>query len=199
MHALIIVTHPNSDSLTHSIAREVARGVAPPHTTELVDLAASDFDPRFTQADIAVLHGAGGMPTDVLAEQVRIDKATALVLVYPIYWWSMPALLKGWIDRVFVNGWAFDSADGKLSKKLQRLEVHLIALGGADPATYERHGYQTAMTTQIEHGIFDYCGARVVSSTLMLDADTQDPALHLKKAAEIGGSLLHPGIVHPDE
>lgn len=189
MHALIIVTHPNSDSLTQSIAREVAKGVAPQHTTELVDLAASGFDPRFTQADIAVLHGTGGMLTDVLAEQTRLDKAEVLVLVYPIYWWSMPALLKGWIDRVFVNGWAFDFTDGKLVKKLQHLQVHLIAVGGADPATYERHGYQTAMTTQIEHGIFGYCGARVVSSTLMLDSETQEPAIHLHRAAEIGRSL----------
>ncbi len=193
MHALIVVAHPAFDSLTQSIAREIAKGVSgatAQHTTEIFDLAASDFDPRFTQADIAVLHGKGEMPADVLAEQVRIDKAAALVLVYPIYWWSMPALLKGWIDRVFVNGWAFDFADGKLVKKLQDLEVHLIAVGGADPATYERHGYQAAMTTQIEHGIFDYCGARVASSTLMLDSETQEPAIHLQKAADIGRSLF---------
>jgi putative NADPH-quinone reductase len=49
-------------------------------------------------------------PADVLAEQARIDRADALVLVFPIYWWSLPGLLKGWIDRVFVNGWAIVTA-----------------------------------------------------------------------------------------
>ena len=38
-------------------------------------------------------------------EQQRLDRADALVLVYPIYWWSFPAQLKGWIDRVFIQDW----------------------------------------------------------------------------------------------
>ncbi|WP_198284163.1 NAD(P)H-dependent oxidoreductase, partial [Bacillus cereus] len=78
---------------------------------------------------------------------------------------SFPALLKGWIDRVFTQGWAYeDDANGKLVKKLQHLQVHLLAIGGADQRTYARHGYFGAMKTQIDYGIFGYCGARVVTS-----------------------------------
>ncbi|WP_204303797.1 NAD(P)H-dependent oxidoreductase, partial [Stenotrophomonas maltophilia] len=85
--------------------------------------------------------GQASPPADVLAKQARIDRADTLVLVYPIYWWSMPALLKGWIDRVFSNGWAFDySIGGDLRKKLQRLRVVLVGVGGADADTFERHG-----------------------------------------------------------
>ncbi|WP_252721008.1 hypothetical protein, partial [Acinetobacter baumannii] len=51
-------------------------------------------------------------------------------------------------------------------------------------------GYAGAMRTQIDHGIFDYCGARVVSSALMLDSEGQDPALHLAAARAIGGDLF---------
>ncbi|MGL4289783.1 MAG: NAD(P)H-dependent oxidoreductase, partial [Phreatobacter sp.] len=95
------------------------------------------------------------------------------------------------IDRVFSNGWAFDfSLDGRLDKKLGHLRVHLIGIGGGDAGTYERHGYSGAMTTQIDHGIFDYCGASVVTSTLMLDSETQDPAIHLAAARAIGRGLF---------
>jgi NAD(P)H dehydrogenase (quinone) len=127
----------------------------------------------------------------VVAEQARIDRADAVVLVYPVYWWSMPALLKGWIDRVFANGWAFDfTADAKLEKKLGHLRVHLIGVGGADAATYSRHGYAEAMKTQIDHGIFDYCGAQVVTSELLLESEIQDPAVHLDAAKSLGRELF---------
>ena len=120
-----------------------------------------------------------------------VRSADALVLVYPIYWWSFPGLLKGWIDRVFANGWAYDAgADGKLVKKLQRLPVHLVASGGADMRTYGRHGYFGAMKTQIDHGIFDYCGARVITSALMLDSETRDVTPHLEAARAIGRAVF---------
>lgn len=57
---------------------------------------------------------------------------------------------------------SYFNLDAKLLKKLGHLQVQLIGVGGADGGTYERHGYAEAMRTQIDHGIFDYCGARVV-------------------------------------
>ena len=68
------------------------------------------------------------------------------------------------------------------SRKLQHLNVHLVGIGGADAQTYARRGYDTAMKTQIDHGIFDYCGAPVVTSELLLQSDGPDGALHLQTA-----------------
>lgn len=66
---------------------------------------------------------------------------------------------------MFTLGWAFDvDANGKIVKKLGRLGVHVVAIGGADERTYARHGYFGAMKTQIHHGIFDFCGAHVHTS-----------------------------------
>ncbi|ROM67328.1 NAD(P)H dehydrogenase [Pseudomonas brassicacearum] len=194
MHALIVVAHHDPQSLTHSLAGKIAEGITRANsadTFEIADLAAEGFDPRFGFADHAVHHREVLPPADVLAEQARIDRADALVLVYPIYWWSMPGLLKGWIDRVFSNGWAFDfSLDKPFIQKLQRLQVHLVAVGGADADTFLRHGYGEAMITQIDHGIFDYCGARVVSSQRLLDSETLDPKQHLEAAGVIGQRLF---------
>lgn len=194
MHALVVVAHPDPRSLSHSIAAHVAEGLALSeggHSCEIADLAAEGFDPRFTPADIAVSRREAPPPADILAEQARLDRADALVLVYPVYWWSLPALLKGWVDRVFTNGWAYDyGPEIGLVKRLQRLPVHLVAVAGADARTYARHGYFGAMKTQIDHGIFEYCGASVMLSELMLDSDTQDPAPHLDTARAIGSRLF---------
>ncbi len=194
MHALIVVAHPDPGSLSHAIAARIAEGAllsTPGASAETVDLAAEGFDPRFGAADLAAYRREAPPPPDVAAEQARIDRADALVLVHPVYWWSMPGLLKGWIDRVFTNGWAFDFfEDAGLVKKLRRLRVHLVAVAGADARTYARHGYLGTMRTQIDHGIFDYCGAHVARSELLFDAQSQDPAAHLATARTLGRMLF---------
>lgn len=193
MHALIVTSHPEIKSLTNSVAANIGKGFSQAgagYSFELADLAAEGFDPRFSEGDLMAHRSRIAAPHDVAAEQARIDRADALVLVFPVYWWSFPALLKGWIDRVFSNGWAYDdSFEGKLLKKLGHLQVHLVGIGGADNRTYEKHGYNNAMKTQIDHGIFDFCGARVATSTVLPDADSQDPLIHLNEAIVIGGNI----------
>ncbi len=66
------------------------------------------------------------------------------------------------------------------------MKVHLIGVAGADTGTFERHGYGEAMRVQIEHGIFDYCGAEVLSSTLLDDSEGADQAAHLHHALALG-------------
>ncbi|QXH33988.1 NAD(P)H-dependent oxidoreductase [Pseudomonas muyukensis] len=193
MHALIVIGHHDPDSLTHALARQIAAGLhASGHTSELADLAAEGFDPRFSLADHAVHRRQGKPPADVLAEQARIERADTLLLVYPIYWWSLPALLKGWVERVFSNGWAFDqAADGSTTKRLRGMTAHLVGVAGADASTFERHGYREAMRVQIEHGIFDYCGAQVLSSTLLADSEGGHPQALIEQAKGLGQSLFN--------
>ncbi|CDZ44620.1 NAD(P)H-dependent oxidoreductase [Neorhizobium galegae] len=192
MHALIVVSHPEPGSLTHNVAAHLAEGVTMSGGSfEIADLAAEGFDPRFTQADLAAHRREEAPSADVTAEQARIDRADVLVLVYPVYWWSMPGLLKGWIDRVFVNGWAYDDAEGaKVVKKLHHLPIHLVAIGGADMRTYARHGYFGAMRTQIDHGIFDYCGAPVMASELLLEEELDKPDFPSEIARKIGRNVF---------
>lgn len=191
MHALIVVGHHDTQSLTHALARQIADGLANTgHSSEIADLVSEGFDPRFGLADHAVHRRQAAPPTDVLREQARIERADALVLIYPIYWWSLPALLKGWVERVFSNGWAFDYEGGVTVKKLRGMKVHLVGVAGADSATFERHGYDEAMRVQIEHGIFDYCGAEVLSSTLLDDSEGAAPAAHLHTARTLGEQMF---------
>ncbi len=194
MHALIVVSHPLKTSLTHSVAAAVAQGITESgtqNTAEIADLTQEDFNPVFAEPDIAAFLQTGVTPPDVIAEQARIDNADALVLVFPVYWWSMPGLLKGWIDRVFSNGWAYEeTADGKVVKKLGRLRVHLVALGAAGQKTYDKHGFTAAFQTQIAHGTFDYCGATVASSQLLLLPELETAEAYLEAARQSGKTIF---------
>ncbi|MEU6269144.1 NAD(P)H-dependent oxidoreductase [Saccharopolyspora shandongensis] len=190
MRSLVVVAHPDPESLTHGLGSEVTAALSGDgRSAELVDLAAEAFDPRFTKADLLHYRGEGPTPPDVVREQARLDRAEQLVLVFPVYWWSMPALLKGWIDRVFINGWAFEySPGGRLVPKLNQLSVHLLAVAGGDADGYERHGYTNALRTQIDHGIFGFCGASIASTRIVYDSETT-PVEAL--AAEVNSTVEH--------
>jgi NAD(P)H dehydrogenase (quinone) len=176
MRALVVTAHPDVDSLVHEAARRVHERLGTDRTA-IAHLAQEGFDPRFSLDDRrAYVDGSTPPPArDVAAEQRRVDDVDHLVLVFPVHWWSMPALLKGWIDRVFVRGWAFEiDEDGHLVPALQRLTVHLLPVAGFGEEPFERHGYLRALRTQIEHGIVEYVGARVGATAFVHDSDDLD-------------------------
>jgi NAD(P)H dehydrogenase (quinone) len=168
MHALILFAHPEPGSLSASTARNIAAGLTEAGmTAEVADIAGEGFDPRMTEADLAVVRGLGTPPADVAREQERVERADALVIVHPAYWWAMPALLKGWVDRVLTFGWAFGTEGATV---LADRDVHLVRLGGSSPETYETHSYSEAIRTGVEHGIFEFAGSPVASSHLVHSA-----------------------------
>lgn len=174
MGSLIVTAHPDSDSLTHHAAAALTDALGESDVTT-VHLAQEGFDPRFTLDDRRAYAEQSVFDPAVEAEQRRIDAVGHLVLVFPVYWWSMPALLKGWIDRVFVGGWAFEVGEGdRVIPKLGGLTMHLLPVSGTSRASFARHGYLESFTTQIEHGIVDYCGAKRGATAFIHDSESED-------------------------
>lgn len=198
MSVLVIHSHPDPESLTAQTAGTIAAALTQRSIdVERADLHAEGFDPSFSAADLAAYRAGSTPPPSIEAEQARVDRHGDLVLVYPVFWWSMPGQLKGWIDRVFGNGWAYAEQPGVHGhqKLLGDLRVHLVELAATDDSTYERHGFAQAMRTQIAHGIFDYCGATVVSQ-LRLESDSAAAAATLASARDWAQDLALPVAVH---
>jgi NAD(P)H dehydrogenase (quinone) len=196
VHSLILFAHPQPESLTGTTARTLATELvaATDGSAEVADLTAEEFDPRFTAADLTAMRGATDVPADVRREQERVERADAVVLVYPVYWWGMPGLLKGWIDRVLNYGWAYGEGDGPLGPvrgdALVHRDIHLLALAGVDSGTYERHGYTESMRTTIEHGVFEYCGTTVASSHFVYNTEENTPARFADHVAKVVADVV---------
>ncbi|RUQ96917.1 NAD(P)H-dependent oxidoreductase [Labedella endophytica] len=174
MSTLIVIAHPDPDSLTHHAAAALGDVLAEGDVST-ADLAQEGFDPRFTLDDRAAYAEQRVLDPAIVSEQRRIDAAEHLVLVFPVYWWSMPALLKGWIDRVFVGPWAFEvGADDRIVPKLQNLTVHLLPVSGTARESFARHGYTESLRTQIEHGVVDYCGAQRGVTAFIHESEADD-------------------------
>ena len=172
---LVVTAHPDPTSRTHRAAAELVALLDPAGTT-VAHLAQEGFDPSFGLADHLTYRGLQPVPAEVRAEQRRVDAANHVVLVFPVHWWSFPALLKGWFDRVFVAGWAFEQdADAEPAPRLQRHTLHLLPVAGATAATWSRRGYDRAFATQVEVGIAGFCGMRTGVTAFVHDSEG-DPA-----------------------
>lgn len=190
MSALVVLAHPDPASRTHQVAGAVGAALQASGTdVALADLHAEGFDPRFTLADRRRYQASAPVPPDVVAEQRRLDAVDDLVLVFPVYWWSMPALLKGWVDRVFINGWAFDDRTTPMTRRLARLTVHLVMLAGEDADSFSRHGYDTAISTQLVSGVLGYCGAQVGHVAVIHESEDRSGDSIDREAREVAGAV----------
>ena len=109
MRALLVLAHPLSDSLCAHLAREAiealrARGA----TVDILDLYAEAFQPALTEAERRRHYATPEPGPDIVALQQRLAAADTLVLVFPTWWFSFPAILKGWFDRVWSPKFAFE-------------------------------------------------------------------------------------------
>lgn len=154
MHVLTILDHPDPGSFSAAVARSFIEGAkSAGHTTELADLHAEGFDPRWTTGDAQEKE-----TPEIVAEQARIERADAIALVFPLFWWGMPSMMKGWMDRVFSWGWAYDQLeDGEKSLLRPRTGVLLVPAGARSDEMAEE-GYTAALETLWMKGTFGYFG-----------------------------------------
>ncbi|ASR35648.1 hypothetical protein BAY61_12300 [Prauserella marina] len=190
---LAVVAHPDRQSLTWKITERVGSAITEAGGRfSTLDLYADDFSPAYDNVDRQHFRAAEGLPGDVVAHQALIDEADALVVIFPVFWWSMPGVLKGWFDRVFARDWAYDIAeDGSDHGRLGDRSMHSIAIAGAGQGVYERHGYRDALHAQLTHGIFEYCGVRDPGSHLIFGSENPDKIdEHFAQAGLIGEELV---------
>jgi NAD(P)H dehydrogenase (quinone) len=131
MKHLVIVAHPRAESLTMSLARAyIAELAALGHQHTLYDLYCMGFDPVLTAAEMMQTQ-AGAGPPEVRQAQQDLEVAEVITVIYPLWWLSMPAILKGYIDRVFARGFAYESHQGVVRGLLTGRQCVLVTLSGS--------------------------------------------------------------------
>lgn len=124
MKCLVVVAHPLPDSLCAHLAQRAATALsAAGHEVMREDLYADAFDPALTAAERQTYYTAAYDHRAVADQVARLLEAEALVLVFPTWWFGFPAILKGWFDRVWGPGIAYDHADdlGVIQPRLHKL------------------------------------------------------------------------------
>jgi NAD(P)H dehydrogenase (quinone) len=127
----MVYAHPLADSFVAAVRRSALSGLeAAGHEVDLLDLDAEAFEPCLSLEEWRSHRpGITAKPADVQAHAVRLQRADALVLVYPTWWGAQPAIIKGWLDRVWVEGVAYTLPEGATRvRPLLRNIRHLVAV-----------------------------------------------------------------------
>lgn len=201
MNIHLVYAHPSAASLNAALRDETIRTLdALGHTTTVSDLyamkwkAAADYDdfgPTANDNFMAAAgeaYAAGAQSADITAEQERLLAADTLILQFPLWWFTMPAIMKGWVDRVFTNGFGYGSTrtwkrygDGLLAG---RRAMIVVTAGAGAPHLSDRgiNGDIDDLLFPINHGILFYTGMEVLPPVVIdgaarLDQDGYDEAV----------------------
>ena len=129
MNCLVVTSHPISTSLCNQLTQHVTSELsAAGHNVTTEDLYAEGFSPLLS-AEERESYYANKYDSSQTSEQVnRLENAQALILVFPTWWFGFPAILKGWFDRVWGPGIAFNHSEnfGPITPNLDNLEKVLV-------------------------------------------------------------------------
>ncbi|WP_067523748.1 NAD(P)H oxidoreductase [Nocardia uniformis] len=185
--ALVVIAHHRSDSLTaHTARRATAQLEAAGYRIDLLDLQAEGFDPRMTVEDQPEWGNRDKPYSAETQEHMRrILAADVVVTVFPVYWMSVPAILKGWIDRVWNYGFAYGRSKPRLAGK----RILWLGLGGIAADDAALPDMQATLEAQLNTGLAYYSGFAHSSVGLLPNAEERrqrlDPAgnFYLDEAA----------------
>jgi len=109
MKIAIVFNHPYDGSFCTAILNAVTAGLEKDnHEIDLIHLDREKFNPVMTAADLKAFRDKNAIDPQVLGYKTRIEQADHLVFIFPIWWELMPALTKGFIDKVIFPGIAYD-------------------------------------------------------------------------------------------
>ncbi|RXZ79590.1 NAD(P)H oxidoreductase [Paenibacillaceae bacterium] len=168
MKVLTVVSHPREDSLTFAVANRFTQGLIDAgHQTEVLDLHRIGFNPVLGEADEPDWSSNKTFSPEVETEIARMKKHDALAFVFPVWWYSVPAMLKGYIERV----WNKDFAYG--SNKLHHSQVLWIGLAAETKEGLAKRQYDQMINHLLNVGIASYCG--ISNSKVEFLYNTLDP------------------------
>ncbi|MFP7655944.1 NAD(P)H-dependent oxidoreductase [Chryseobacterium proteolyticum] len=175
MRHLIIYAHYNENSLNHHLLETVVESLTSQNHEVIVrDLYAINFDPVFSLKDIQEQR-MGILADDIKYEQEFITWAEHITFIYPIWWTGMPAIMKGYIDRVFSYGYAYRYDQGIQKGLLAGKQAIIINTHGKSHAEYEQIGMDKALSLTSDKGIFTYCGFEINQHFFFDKADRVSP------------------------
>lgn len=155
MKILIIVCHHRENSLTYELKNQLEKGLKQVnHQVDVLDLHHLKFNPVLEMDDDPDWSKKEQhFSAEVIQEQERLLQYDAVALVFPLWWFSMPALLKGYIDRVWNLGFAYGR-----NKQWNPKKCLWLGLVGSKEERYAANKLDEMVDTHFNVGIAGFCG-----------------------------------------
>ncbi|KAF1804693.1 flavoprotein-like protein [Mucor lusitanicus] len=187
MKVLIVLAHPRENSLVHSVKNKFEQGLIDSgHQVTTLDLFKVGFDPVLREEDEPHYDREEQVfSKEVHEEMERINQHDALVFVFPLYWSNMPAIMKGYIDRVLNLGYAYSPWS---SNTMKVKKVFWMTTTGASEAIHNKRDHITFLKYYFNKVIAGYCKIENSRVKIFDDALNKELAInnHLPQAYQEG-------------
>lgn len=189
MLAAVVVAHPSADSYCRALAARAVAGLrAAGHDVVVLDLYDEGFRVAMTAEERHAYHGDEPIVDPMVARHADVvTRAEALVFVYPTWWSGLPAILKGWLERVLVPGvgFRFDERSGKVRPGLGQVRRIVGISSYGSPRSYVRLINDNGRRT-LTRALRLSCGVRVRTRWLAMYAiDTSTASAREEFAARV--------------
>jgi NAD(P)H dehydrogenase (quinone) len=176
MQHLIVVAHPLEDSITMRLTRAYALQLQQlGHSQQTHDLYRMGFNPVMGAHELEPLSIGHAADVDVAQAQRDVCAADALTVIYPLWWATMPAMMKGYIDRVFARGFAYEARRGVAKGLMAGKRCILITLSGSPLAILLANGEWKAMATLQDAHIFRSSGFELLEHLHFDEVESPTP------------------------
>lgn len=188
MKNLIVYVNPDEKSFSHQIKEYVKDySLEKGHEVKVRDLYKENFNPVLSLKELEMLE-LKKVPRDVREEQRYLEWADVIIFIYPI-WWQIPAMMKGYFDRVFSYGYAYVLEDDEPKGLLPSKKVLKYNPMGTPRKIYEENGLRAAYEKAIDSGIIESTGLKIIDSILFGGNPREDKELRQEYLKEIELSL----------
>ena len=133
MRFLVVYAHPEAHSFHAAIHDRVVCALRARHEVDDCNLYAEDFQPVLSREERLLYYAEGQNFGNVAKDISRLRRAEGLVFVFPTWWYGMPAILKGYLDRVWLPGVAFEVIDGRTRPLLQNIRIFAVVTTYGSP------------------------------------------------------------------
>lgn len=162
MKHLIIFSHPNPESFNNAIKKTYEEELTQAgHEVRVRDLYADKFDPVLKASDLEMIQ-KGSIARDVKQEQEHVEWADVITFIFPMWWQGPPAITRGYIDRVFCNGFAYLEGEKGVEGLLSNKKVIIFCTMAAPVDVYEKTGMLKSIKQILDEGICQFCGIKKV-------------------------------------
>ncbi|GMM57947.1 hypothetical protein DAKH74_045630 [Maudiozyma humilis] len=194
MQVLIVFAHPDQRSLQASLLKvTIAALEKHGHTVKVSDLYAMNWFPTITESDFpnheagtrfqpiraaAEAYTASAVSADIAAEQAKVMWADMVIFQFPLWWFGLPAIMKGWMDRVLNKNFAFFSGGEGTKGPLQGKKALIITTVGGSEHDFSSEGLLDDISYTlhpIQKGIFRFVGMDALEPVVGYGADSRKP------------------------
>ena len=188
MKHLVVICHPRRKSFTQAIAQRYAQALKDLGNEVAVrDLYRIRFDPVLAESELMDAEKRR-IPAAVRREQRHLAEAGAIALFYPLWWAFMPAMMKGYIDRVLSAGFAYDVRHDEMVPRLTGKKALIFTSSAADMAYLRRSKQWNSMRLLEEDNILSLCGIELLDhihfASVLPDLSKRSVEKHLAIVAE---------------